>query len=98
LQRLFRTVGHDLGVHLAAALEEAEDDRFAARAPAPFAAHKARPEVGLVEFDRTADELLGRSGLRLNHQVPSHFEEELIARTLNPVSRAVSEAVKCRAN
>ena len=63
LQRFFRAVRDDFGVHLAAAFEQAEDDGFAARAPAPFAAHPPRAEVALVEFDGPVQ--LGR------HRAPS---------------------------
>ena len=48
LQGLFRAVGHNFRVHLAAAFEQAEDAGFAARAPAPFPPHPARAEVALV--------------------------------------------------
>ena len=51
LQRLFGAIRDDFGIDLPAAFEQAEDDGFAARAPAPFAAYAPRAEVAFVEFN-----------------------------------------------
>ena len=42
LQRRFRAIEHDFRVHPPRPLEQAEDNGFAARPPAPLAAHAAR--------------------------------------------------------
>ncbi len=46
LQRGIRDIWHDLGVDLAAAFEQAEDDGFSAGSATSFAAHATPPEVG----------------------------------------------------
>ena len=60
LQGLFRAIRDNFRVHLPAAFEQAKDNGFAARAPAPFAAHPPRAEVAFIQFDRTPQ--LGRHG------------------------------------
>ena len=42
LQRRFRAIGYNFRVHSPRPLEQAEDDGFATRPPAPLAAHAAR--------------------------------------------------------
>jgi len=54
LQRTFGRIRDDLGVDLAVALEQPEDDRFAASPTAPFAFDSARAKVGLVHLHRPA--------------------------------------------
>ena len=49
-----RAVLDDLGEDLAAALEQADDRRFAARATPAFAAHPARPKVAFVDLHSPA--------------------------------------------
>ena len=51
LKNGFGGIGHDLGVHIVAALEQAKDHRFVARPTAPKTAHPARPEVRLIGFE-----------------------------------------------
>ena len=51
LQRDFGSIGHDDGVDLVAALQQTEDDGFAAGTPAAPPAHALWAEVGLVGFE-----------------------------------------------
>lgn len=50
LQNGFRAVGHELGVDLSVAFEDAEDRRFASRAPAASPADLFGPEIGLIDL------------------------------------------------
>src|SRR5512141_423722 len=51
LQRGFGAVGHDLGVDLAIALEDAEDDRLARSAAPAFPLDVPGPEERFIDFD-----------------------------------------------
>src|SRR5690606_11286832 len=59
LQGLFATIGDDLGVDLAVALEDAEDDGLASGASAPLASDTFGAEVGLVDLDFPPEGVLG---------------------------------------
>jgi len=64
LQRGFGAVGHDLGVDLAVALEDAEDDRLARSAAPALPLDVACPEERFIDFDlsRKRGLLLGMLG------------------------------------
>ena len=51
LQRLFRAIRHNVGIHLASAFGQTEDNRFATRSSAPFATYPTRAELRFVEFE-----------------------------------------------
>lgn len=53
-QRSFETIGYYLGVHAPCPLERAKDNGSAARPPTALAQYTTRPEVGLVQFQGTA--------------------------------------------
>jgi len=59
LQRGFGAVWDDFGVDLALALEDAENDRLAARTAPALAPDPVRAEVGLVNFDRPGQRRIG---------------------------------------
>lgn len=50
LQRGFGGIRHDFCVDLIATFEQAKDDCFASRSPAPFTPHTASAKVGLIGF------------------------------------------------
>ena len=56
LQNGFRGIGHDLGVHILAPLEQAKDHGhgLVACAPTSQAPYPARPEVQLIGFELAA--------------------------------------------
>ena len=77
LQSGFRAVGHDLGIDLAVALEDAKDDGLAERTAAFLSAHATGAEIALIDFDR-ADKR--RSAPALFGQTPAQLEEQRIDR------------------
>lgn len=58
-QGLSATVGHDLGVNMAIAFEDAKDDGLARSAPASLAANASGAEVTLIDFDLAGKWALG---------------------------------------
>lgn len=77
LQRPSAAVRDDLGTDRTVALEDAEDNRFPARAATALAAHAARSEAASVNFDDSAER---RSAFRFFGDAAANFQIYLVDR------------------
>lgn len=77
LQRLFPAVRDNLGINRTVTLEDAEDNRFAARAATAFSPHSACAEVTFVHFDCAAKR---RCSFAFFSNAATNFQVNLIDR------------------
>lgn len=77
LERGLGGIRDDFGVDLISAFEQTKDDGFAARAPAPLAAHATRAEIGFVGL-----QFPGKGGVALafSGDVPAQAQEHRVNR------------------